>query len=172
MYFSVSGILPPEDIERVRKKAAKLDWVDGRRTAGRTARTVKSNLQADLSSDLGQGLHDFLMQAISGHSLFKRVARPKRISKLILSKTEDGGHYGFHVDNAIMGSDGHQFRTDLSFTLFLSDPETYEGGELSMTMAAGDIDAKLKSIAEYVIECSILRVNCSEQLDFVVDESV
>lgn len=142
MYFSVSGVLPEEDIQRVHSKLDQLDWIDGRKTAGRSARTVKSNLQADLTSGTGQGLHDFLMQAISGHSLVKRLARPKRISKLLLSKTENGGHYGYHVDNAIMGSDGHQLRTDLSFTLFLSDPASYEGGELSLNMAAGDFDAK------------------------------
>ncbi|MEQ8558047.1 MAG: Fe2+-dependent dioxygenase [Henriciella sp.] len=142
MYFSVPDVLPPEDVNRVRKKAAQLDWADGRSTAGRTAKTVKSNLQADLTSDLGQGLHDFLMKAISGHSLVKRSARPKRFSRLLLSRTEGGGHYGYHVDNAIMGRDGHQLRTDLSFTLFLSDPESYDGGELNMMLPAGDFDAK------------------------------
>lgn len=142
MYFSVPGLLPQEDIDRVREKVAQLEWADGRMTAGRTAKTVKSNLQADLSTELGQGLHDFLMRAISGHSLLKKLARPKRFSRLLLSWTEGGGHYGYHVDNAIMGKDGHQLRTDLSFTLFLSDPDSYEGGELNLAMTAGDIDAK------------------------------
>ena len=142
MYFSVSDVLPPEDIERVRKKAAKLEWQDGRSTAGRSAKKVKSNLQADLTTDLGQGLHDFLMKAISGHSAVKKLARPKRFSRLLLSRTEGGGHYGFHVDNAIMGRDGQQLRTDLSFTLFLSDPSSYDGGELNLAMSAGEFDAK------------------------------
>lgn len=142
MYFTVSGLLPPEDVERVRAKAAQLDWEDGRITAGRSARTVKSNLQADMSGDLGQGLNDFLMRAISGNTLVKRIARPRRFSKLLLSRTEDSGHYGHHVDNAIMGKDGHQLRTDLSFTLFLSDPASYEGGELSLSTSTGEFDAK------------------------------
>lgn len=142
MYFSVPGLLPQEDIDRVREKIAHLEWSDGRMTAGRTAKTVKSNLQADLGTELGQGLHDFLMRAISSHSLLKKLARPKRFSRLLLSWTEGGGHYGYHVDNAIMGKDGHQLRTDLSFTLFLSDPDSYEGGELNLSMTAGDIDAK------------------------------
>ena len=142
MYFSVPGLLSQEDIDRVREKIAHLEWSDGRMTAGRTAKTVKSNLQADLGTELGQGLHDFLMRAISSHSLLKKLARPKRFSRLLLSWTEGGGHYGYHVDNAIMGKDGHQLRTDLSFTLFLSDPDSYEGGELNLSMTAGDIDAK------------------------------
>ncbi|WP_233349439.1 Fe2+-dependent dioxygenase [Henriciella mobilis] len=142
MYFSVPGLLTAEDVARVGEKAGQLDWADGRSTAGRTAKTVKSNLQADMNNELGLGVHDFLMRAISGSSLVKRLARPKRFSRLILSRTENGGHYGFHVDNAIMGRDGHQLRTDLSFTLFLSDPGSYSGGELNLAMSSGDIDVK------------------------------
>jgi len=142
MYFSVPGLLDAEDIERITNKAAQLEWADGRSTAGRTAKAVKSNLQADMASELGQGVHDFLMRAISSHTLVKRLARPKRFSRLMLSRTEGGGHYGFHVDNAIMGKDRHQLRTDLSFTLFLSDPASYSGGELNLAMSAGDIDVK------------------------------
>ena len=132
MYFSVPGLLNSEDVERIAEKAAQMEWADGRSTAGRTAKAVKLNLQANMHSELGQGVHDFLMRAISGSSLVKRLARPKRFSRLMMSRTEDGGHYGFHVDNAIMGRDGHQLRTDLSFTLFLSDPASYSGGELSL----------------------------------------
>ena len=142
MFFTVSDVLPSEDAARIRKKAAKLEWADGRSTAGRAARNVKSNLQADLTSDVGQGVHDFLMKAVSGHRTVRSLARPRQFSRLLLSRTEDGGHYGFHVDNAIMGSDGKQIRTDLSFTLFLSEPDTYEGGELCLSTAAGEFNAK------------------------------
>lgn len=142
MYFTVSDGLKPADIDRVHKKAAALDWRDGRKTAGRTAREVKSNLQADLTTGPGQGLHDFLMRAISTNGEIKRLARPKQFSRLLLSRTEGGGHYGFHVDNAIMGQEEHRLRTDLSFTLFLSDPDTYEGGELCLVTPAGEFKAK------------------------------
>ncbi|GGB71911.1 Fe2+-dependent dioxygenase [Henriciella pelagia] len=142
MFLTIPGILSKTDVKRVLEKAGALDWRDGRETAGRTARAVKSNLQADLKSEAGQGLHDFLMSAISADATMKAMARPKRYSRLLLSRTEGGGHYGFHVDNALMSTDGRQMRTDLSFTLFLSAPETYEGGELHLLTAAGDFMAK------------------------------
>lgn len=142
MFFTVPDILKPADINRVIKKADALEWIDGRTTAGRAARAVKSNLQADLRTEEGQGLHDFLMNAVSTHKIVRGFARPRRFSRLMLSRTEGGGHYGFHVDNALMGSDGKQLRTDLSFTLFLSDPATYEGGELCLMTSAGDFEAK------------------------------
>ncbi len=142
MFFTVPDVLKAADISRATKKAATLDWIDGRITAGHSARVVKSNLQADLKTLAGQGLHDFLMNAISSNKTVRSFARPKQFSRLLLSKTENSGHYGFHVDNAIMGSDGKQLRTDLSFTLFLSDPSSYEGGELNLMTSAGDFEAK------------------------------
>lgn len=142
MFFTIPDILAPEDVARVRDKAEALDWVDGKTTAGRAARAVKSNLQANLKSPAGQGLHDFLMTAIKGNTLLKSLARPRRMSRLILSLTEDGGHYGFHVDNAIMGGEDSPLRTDLSFTLFLSDPETYAGGQLCLSTSAGEFEAR------------------------------
>ena len=145
MFLTIPDVLVPEDVARIRDKAKALKWHDGRETAGRTAREVKSNLQADLKSDAGQGVHDFLMKAISGNAALRSMARPKRFSRLLLSRTEDGGHYGYHVDNALMSADGRQMRTDLSFTLFLSDPDTYEGGELHLITPAGDFEAKPSS---------------------------
>ncbi|MEM5515661.1 Fe2+-dependent dioxygenase [Henriciella sp. AS95] len=142
MFLTIPDVLKKRDIERVRKKSAELDWRDGRETAGRTARTVKANLQANLKSDLGQGLHDFMMTALSANQTVKTMARPRRFSRLLLSRTEGEGHYGFHVDNALMSSDGRQMRTDLSFTIFLSDPDSYEGGELHLLTSAGDFTAK------------------------------
>jgi PKHD-type hydroxylase len=142
MFFTIPDVLNPADIETVRRKAAALTWHDGKATAGRTAKAVKANLQADLKTGPGRGLHDFLLKAISGQSMVHAVARPKRFSRLLLSRTEDGGHYGFHVDNAIMGRDGESLRTDLSFTLFLSDPASYEGGELCLSTSAGEFETK------------------------------
>ncbi|MGB3626369.1 MAG: Fe2+-dependent dioxygenase [Henriciella sp.] len=145
MFLTIPDILTAEDVERVRQKAGSLDWRDGRSTAGRSARSVKENLQADMKSELGQGLHEFLLNAISSNLAVKSIARPKRFSRLLLSRTQDGGHYGHHVDNALMTADSRKMRTDLSFTLFLSDPDIYEGGELSLVTAAGDFAAKPKA---------------------------
>ncbi|MEQ9316830.1 MAG: Fe2+-dependent dioxygenase [Henriciella sp.] len=142
MFLTIPDVLTAEDVARVCEKSAGLNWRDGRETAGRAARTVKENLQANMKSEIGQGLHEFILKAISSNVAVKSMARPKRYSRLMLSRTENGGHYGHHVDNALMTVETRQMRTDLSFTLFLSDPASYEGGELTLLTAAGEFAAK------------------------------
>ena len=117
-----------------------LSWRDGAKTAGPAARQAKQNEQADLSTKSGQILHELLRKRIETHSVFQAAALPRRISPLLISRTRKGGGYGAHTDNALMGERANRLRTDLSFTLFLSDPETYSGGELSVERE-GSIEA-------------------------------
>ena len=138
MFITVAGVLDAEALERVREKAARLEWRDGAQTAGASARAVKRNEQADLSSGPGAGLHAFLLGKIRLHRVIQSFARPRTISRLLLSRTGEGGGYGPHVDNAMMGG----MRSDLSFTLFLSDPGDYDGGALRLQTEAGAYAAK------------------------------
>lgn len=135
MPLVIGDILEPEFMELTRDQFSKLVWEDGAKTAGATARKVKKNLQADLSTRAGAKLRDMLKDAIESHSVVQAYARPSKWSKLLISRTEVGGGYGLHIDNALMGRDPDRVRTDLSFTLFLSDPESYEGGELVIEQA-------------------------------------
>lgn len=113
-----------------------LEWRDGRETAGSVARQVKRNLQAAMDSIAGRRLKEELAALIEDHPVLRAAAQPRRFSPLIISKTAGGGHYGAHVDNALMGRGAQRLRTDLSFTLFLTPPEEYGGGEL-VVHAAG-----------------------------------
>ena len=142
MFMTLARVLDEPDIAVVVEKANSLRWHDGKKTAGRTAALVKHNLQADLSDKPGAALHKFLLRAVSEHMVLKSAARPAQFSNLILSRTEDGGNYGLHVDNATMGPVETRIRTDLSFTLFLSDPEDYDGGELLLETSSGEYRAK------------------------------
>lgn len=138
MFLTLANILDEDDLERVHKRLGTLDWEDGARTAGGRARSVKRNQQADLSEKPGQGLRQFIMDSIQRSSVIQAAARPKSWSRLMISRTQDDGAYGNHVDNAMMGS----LRTDLSFTLFLSDPASYDGGELVIDLPGGQQSAK------------------------------
>ena len=138
MFLTIANILNETELDMVRERLDKLDWQDGARTAGGRARSVKKNEQANLRSKAGEGLHDFLKEAVERSPVFQAAARPKKLSRLLISRTQDGGGYGAHVDNALM--DG--LRTDLSFTLFLSDPKTYEGGALVIDLPGGLQHAK------------------------------
>ena len=135
MFLTLSGVLDAGQLATAQQLAATLRWVDGAATAGPAARAVKHNEQADLASRTGARLRDMLGDAIRAHPVFTAAAQPRRISSLLVSRTQAGGTYGLHVDNPFMGTGEARLRTDLSFTLFLSEPGSYEGGELEINHA-------------------------------------
>ncbi len=145
MLITISDVLDPEAVRKVTGTCELLDWRDGAETAGRAARKVKNNQQADLSSSKGRALARDLESRIRAHPVFKAAAWPRRFSSLLISKSGIGDGYGLHIDNAIMGRNVRRIRTDLSFTLFLSPPETYEGGALTIETPSGTTSLKPKA---------------------------
>lgn len=135
-FLIISDVISSETLDVLDKKLEALTWRDGGLTAGRVAKKVKRNEQADLKSDAGRAISKIVYAALKSNPVFAAAARPRRMSPLMISRTSNGGQYGAHVDNALMGRDAARLRTDLSFTLFLSPPETYEGGELIVHSAA------------------------------------
>lgn len=125
MIIVLSGVIPPAEAAVLAKAAADLPYADGRSTAGRFVRDVKANDQAAPSPERDAILAR-VERGLQAHPLFRAAARPQAITPLILSRYREGQTYGLHVDDAVMGG----LRTDLSFTLFLADPETYDGGAL------------------------------------------
>ncbi len=114
---------------------------DGKNTAGRTARQVKSNLQAKMQNTETRGAVALIEKAILKHPVFQAAAIPAKFAKIMFNRYEPGMAYGSHVDDAIIANT----RTDLSFTLFLSEPESYEGGELVIQKHDGDEAIKLSA---------------------------
>lgn len=143
MSLILQAVLPPEDIARVRTELSELSWVSGKRTAGSAARDVKENLQTDGAEPRVKELERFVLDALRRHPLFDIAARPSRISRLLFSRYEPGMTYGEHTDDALMGRGDDKLRTDLAFTIFLADSESYEGGELVVHSALGDQAIKL-----------------------------
>ena len=103
-------------------------WVNGKQTAGSHAAEVKDNLQLRRDSKVSIENSNFISHQITSNQLIKSFSLPRRIHGVMFTQTSPGQGYGAHVDNAYMSSG----RSDLSFTLFLSDPKDYEGGELSI----------------------------------------
>jgi len=136
MSLVLQEVLAPEDLDRVRTQLAGFGWAPGKRTAGSAARTVKENLQADGSNPAVQALERFISDALFRHALFEIAARPKRLSRIVFSRYEPGMAYGAHTDDALMGEE--RLRTDLAFTLFLTDRAEYEGGALVVENALGE----------------------------------
>ena len=124
----------------LQEAVAALDYEDGRRTAGALAQRVKRNAQA-VPGAAREAVIARVQAALLAHGGFASAARPKAFVRMLVSRYEGGQTYGTHVDDAIM--DGA--RTDLSFTLFLSDPSTYEGGGLVVQDRAEDRVARLNA---------------------------
>lgn len=137
--LTIADMLAPEDVTRVREGLASAPFGDGKRTARAAARKVKANTQADGADARVRALAKFVRDALERHPVFGLYARPARWSPLMFNRYRGGDAYGFHVDDPVMG----EVRTDLSFTLFLSEPDTYEGGALIVDGLDGEREVKL-----------------------------
>jgi PKHD-type hydroxylase len=127
MAVVISNVLDAHALVALREAAGQLDYEDGKKTAGRYARDVKANLQARKSPEL-DAIFEKVRKTLDGNELVRSVARPRRYARMLLSRYRGGMTYGTHVDDPVMNGS----RTDLSFTLSLSDPDSYTGGELVM----------------------------------------
>jgi PKHD-type hydroxylase len=125
MLLRIGGILSAHELGAIIRALEQAGFDDGRRTAGWHAREVKRNEQAAPSPAVDAALAK-VREALLAHEVFMAAARPKSFVKLLASRYAPGMAYGTHVDDALMEGQ----RTDLSFTLFLSDPASYDGGAL------------------------------------------
>ena len=125
MFLVIGSVLSPAEVSAIRELTADAVFEDGRATAGRFAREVKRNEQAAPGAAL-DAVFAKVEAALMANPLFVSAARPRSVARLLMSRYRPGMEYGSHVDDAIMGGQ----RTDLSFTLFLSDEDSYEGGAL------------------------------------------
>jgi PKHD-type hydroxylase len=140
MMITIADVLAPADLEEVRATLGSMRFEDGRATAGWSARLVKDNEQAREGAALTL-LREKVSTAILGNEVFNLAVRPKALTPLTFARYGAGREYGSHVDNPMMNG----IRTDVSFTLFLADPDTYDGGELVIESVSGEEDVKLQA---------------------------
>jgi PKHD-type hydroxylase len=142
MIICMANILTSEELGLIVDRLKDAEFVDGKLTAGWYAQQVKNNAQLKNDAAPTQELRNLVNQALKRNSLFQIAARPKVIRPIMFSRYQGGMYYGTHIDNAIMG-DEKLMRSDLSLTLFLSDPATYTGGELVIESTQGEQAFKL-----------------------------
>ena len=120
-------------------------WIDGKATAGVQSAQAKRNRQLDEDNPVARQLGDLILRRLSDNPLFMSAALPKRIYPPLFNRYGGGEGFGFHVDNAIRGIKGvrERVRTDLSATLFLAEPDSYDGGELVIRDTFGERSVKL-----------------------------
>lgn len=139
MFHVIGGLFDVHELAALREAAASLDFEDGAKTAGALARRVKANEQAAATPERDAVLKK-VETALLRSPAFVSASRPRAFARTVVSRYGPGKTYGTHVDDALMAG----ARTDLSFTLFLSDPETYEGGALVVSDRVEDRAFRLK----------------------------
>ena len=140
MMISVSSLLSQDDLARCREALEGAEWEDGRVTAGHQATGVKRNLQLPLASAAAKTIGDIILARLGQCPVYIASVLPLRVLPPRINRHEQGGTYGNHIDNALMrmpGGDAY-VRTDVSCTVFLNEPDSYEGGELVIEDSYGE----------------------------------
>lgn len=145
MLTLIPNVLDKDTVRQFRARLDAADWTDGRETAGTLGAKVKQNRQLPARSETGLALGNHILGVLGRHPLFMSAALPHRIYPPLFNRYSGGEHYGLHVDGSIMPIPGsHEFlRSDLSATLFLCEPEEYDGGELTIETPFGAQQVKL-----------------------------
>lgn len=144
MLLHIPGVLDAAQIRTMRAALDAAEWTDGRETVGAQGARVKRNLQLPDASPQRHRLGAIVLDALARHPLYHASVLPLRTLSPRFNRYEGGGHYGFHVDGSVMAlPGGAQLRSDVSCTLFLCEPDEYDGGELVVSDTYGEHEAKL-----------------------------
>ena len=143
MLLTIPNLLNAAQLDKIHQVLADGEFVDGRLTAGFAAAQVKRNEELRQEPERMQLLIRILMASLGHNETFRFGALPHRVADPIFARYRPGMTYGDHVDDPIMGSSGPRFRTDVSMTVFLNPPESYDGGELVIRTVFGERQVKL-----------------------------
>ncbi|HLT28484.1 MAG TPA: Fe2+-dependent dioxygenase [Myxococcaceae bacterium] len=145
MMLHIPQVLSEAQLAQARGLLARATWADGRITAGHQSARVKANEQLPHESAEARELGQMIVGALQQNALFMSAVLPREVFPPLFNRYGEGMHFGSHVDNALRGIPGtpHRLRTDVSATLFLTDPADYEGGELVVEDTYGEHAVKL-----------------------------
>lgn len=135
-YLHVNGLLNASQLQMVHNLLETAPFFDGRETATAAAKEVKHNLQVDMNSQQYGMLQQVLLEGLNQSMLLRNATFPRNVYPFLFSKYTPGMEYGWHVDSPLMGN---MMRTDIAITIFLNDPENYEGGELELQAPTGTL---------------------------------
>jgi PKHD-type hydroxylase len=142
MLLRIPAVLDGKQLQTVRELLAQAPFVDGKLSAGLAARRVKHN--EELAQDASQlkQLNEIVMGSLVSNSVYRSGALPHRVAAPYFARYTSAMEYGDHVDDPVMGP-GPRYRSDIAITIFLSDPQSYDGGELIIRTSFGDSEIKL-----------------------------
>jgi PKHD-type hydroxylase len=145
MLLRIPAVLTGEEVRHCRQLLGTTAWVDGNATSGVQAAQAKHNLQVPEDSPAARELGELILRALGRNDVFNAAAQPLRVFPPLFNRYDAGMSFGTHVDNAVryISVARQRMRTDVSSTLFLSDPDEYEGGELVIEDTYGEQRVKL-----------------------------
>ena len=137
MILTLSELITPEELALIKRLVSRAEFTDGRATAGELLQKAKNNQQIPWDHPVMKEITGVVMQALGRSDAFMGAAQPRRLAAMLVSRYRPGMAYGMHVDTPIMGEPNH-VRSDVSFTLFLNEPDSYGGGELAFETGSGE----------------------------------
>ena len=143
MLVTIPAVLSKEEIRIINELMAAADFHDGTVSAGSEARRVKNNEEMNLSEQDSQRLNNVVMGKLVQNPTYIAAAFAARIAAPYYAKYTEGMFYGNHVDDPVMGPPHQRYRADISITIFLNEPEEYDGGELVVQTPFGEQKVKL-----------------------------
>lgn len=143
MLLQIESVLSADQVAQFRDRLSQSDWVDGKVTAGEQSALAKRNLQVPENAPVARELGEIILAALGRNPEFVSAALPLRVFPPLFNRYDAGMAFDTHVDNAIRFAGPVRYRTDVSATLFLSEPEDYEGGELIIEDSFGEHAVKL-----------------------------
>jgi PKHD-type hydroxylase len=156
MLLEIEGLLDSALLQKVDQILAEAEFVDGKLTAGMAAQKVKNNQELKGSPKQMELLIRILTSAMGQNATFRSAVLPYRMADPIFARYHSGMTYGDHVDDPIMGLSGQRFRSDISMTLFLREPDSYQGGELVIRTTFGEKRVKLAAGSAVIYPSSSL----------------
>lgn len=142
MIVTLTDLITPDELAVIKRLVAGVGFTEGKATAGELLHKAKNNQQIPWDHPVMKQISGLVMQALGRCDAFMSAAQPRRLATMLVSRYQPGMAYGLHVDAPIMAEPNH-VRSDVSFTLFLNEPDTYEGGELAFDTGSGETAFKL-----------------------------
>ncbi|MDA8486104.1 Fe2+-dependent dioxygenase [Pseudomonas resinovorans] len=145
MLLHIPGIFTTEEAARIREALEQAEWQDGKVTAGYQSAKTKNNQQLAEGDPLAREISTAMLQRLWNNPLFISAVLPNKVYPPLFNRYSGGGAFGYHIDNAVRAIKGspEQVRTDVSATLFFSEPESYDGGDLVIQDTYGEHRVKL-----------------------------
>jgi len=153
---TIRNVLSAEELAEIHKQLNSVEWNAGQQSAGTTASAQKANLEMDQNSDNWRQINQLVVGHLYQHPDFQSAVLPHRVSAAFVSKYTEGMAYKAHTDDPIMGTTTNRYRSDVAITVFLSDTETYDGGELVIHTEFGPVSTKLPAGSAVVYPASSL----------------